>query len=183
MKQGPFHNGGLQKWDGVEKLPNDIPGPFAGRMGRSGSGPPDRPPVHEERGGQPCATHFAKPLHSKGIVLDLTLEEAEGNHDEAPPASSTDVPGRVRRSFESGGRVQALRTCLDLTVESPACPPPCAQVSTRRPRWRHLAPMTTALDPFRWDDVAIEDIEVEALLANLWEEMVGVDLVSEDSDS
>ena len=42
-----------------------------------------------------------------------------------------------------------------------------------------MKPVNTALDPFRMDDVALEDIEVEIA----WEASLGVDFASEDSDT
>ena len=141
MKQGFFHNDGLLKWDGIERLPNDK-GPFVGRMGASASARPDE---------QPCAERFATSLCTNGLVQDLTLEEIDLTLEEAdvkseltleesgaepdakdlttdaPAASSTDMHAAStclqHPSFDAGACDQALRTRLDDTVGSSATPP------------------------------------------------------------
>ena len=198
MKQGFFRNDGLQKWDGVETLPNDNRGPFVGRMGASASARPDE---------QPCAERFATPLCTNGLVQDLTLEETDLTLEEAdvkseltleetgagpdamdlttgaPAASSTDPWAAAvlqHPSFDAGACDQALRTRRDDTVEPSAFPPPGARVPACRPRWRHLAPRSV---PLTFDDVELWFIEEEVMVALLWEELSGVRATCWDSDS
>ena len=189
MKQGFFQNDGLQKWDGIERLPNDK-GPFVGRMGAQANARPDE---------QPCAERFATSLCTNGFVQDLTLEEVDLTLEEAdvkseltleesgaepdakdlttdaPAASSTDMHAAStclqHPSFDAGACDQALRTRLDDTVGSSATPPPGARVPARRPRWRHLAPRSV---PLTFDDVELWFIEEEVMVALLWEELSGV---------